>query len=266
MDTKGGYDSPFLAEFYDSVVPYRERQDVSFFVEMAQRSGGPVLELGCGTGRVLIPTAKSGIEIVGLDSSPMMLSVCREKLLRESGDVRSKVTGLVQGDMRVFDLPRKFNLITIPFRPFQHLLTVEDQMSCLENIRKHLEVGGRLVLDLFNPSVPLLADERLLQEHGEEPEFTTTDGRKVVRRALVVSRDYFNQITQNEMTYYVTHPDAREERFVHRFSMRYLFKFEVEHLLARCNFGIEAVYADYDKSPYGSKYPGELIFVATAKQ
>jgi SAM-dependent methyltransferase len=263
MDRLGGYDdNPFLAEVYDSVVPYRERQDVNFFVEMAKSCGGPLLELGCGTGRVLIPTAKSGIEIVGLDASPLMLSVCREKLLSESKDVGSRVTGLVQGDMRAFELGRKFSLVTIPFRPFQHLLTVEDQMSCLENIRKHLVDGGKLILDIFNPSLPHLADERYLQEHSEEPEFTTADGRKIVRRARIVSRDYFNQITQNELTYHVTHPDAREEKFVHRFAMRYLFKFEVEHLLARCHFGVEAVYADYDKSPYGSKYPGELIFVA----
>jgi hypothetical protein len=91
---------------------------------------------------------------------------------------------------------------------------------------------------------------------------TTDDGRKVVRRARIVSRDYFNQITHNESTYYVTHPDGREERLVHGFPLRYLFKFEVEHLLARCNFSVEAVYADYDKSPYGSKYPGELIILA----
>ncbi len=118
MDSLGGYDdNPFIAEFYDSVVPYRERQDVNFFVEMAQRSGGPVLELGCGTGRVLIPIAKSGIEIVGLDASPGMLSLCREKLLSESNDVQSKVLDLVQGDMRAFQLSRKFSLVTIPFIP-----------------------------------------------------------------------------------------------------------------------------------------------------
>lgn len=263
MDNSGGYaDNSFLAEFYDSVVPYRERQDVNFFVEMAQRSGGPVLELGCGTGRVLIPTAKSGTEIVGLDGSPRMLAACRDKLMSESEEVRAKVTDLVQGDMRSFELGRKFRLVTIPFRPFQHLLTVEDQLSCLESIRKHLVAGGKLILDIFNPSLPHLADERYLQELSEEPEFTTADGRKVLRRARIVSRDYFNQILHNESIYYVTHPDGREERLVHKFQMRYLFKFEVEHILARCDFGVEAIYSDYDKSPYGSKYPGELIFVA----
>lgn len=263
MARSGGYaDNPFLAEFYDSVVPYCERQDIDFFVEKAQGSGGPVLELGCGTGRVLIPTARAGIEIVGLDGSPFMLSVCKRKLSSQPESVQSKVTGLVQGDMRSFELERKFSLVTIPFRPFQHLLTVEDQLSCLLSIRRHLVAGGKLILDVFNPSLPLLADEQYLREHGEEPEFTTDDGRKVVRRARIVSRDYFNQITHNESTYYVTHPDGREERLVHGFPLRYLFKFEVEHLLARCNFSVEAVYADYDKSPYGSKYPGELIIVA----
>ena len=60
----------------------------------------------------------------------------------------------------------------------------------------------------------------------------------------------------------MTHPDGRTERLVHSFPMRYLFRFEAEHLLARCGFEVEALYADYDRSPYGSKYPGELIFVA----
>ena len=264
MDPSGGYtDSPFLAEFYDHVVPYRDRGDVGFFVQEARRSGGPVLELGCGTGRVLIPTAKVGVEIVGLDASPLMLSACRAKLSAEPESVRAKVSGLVQGDMRAFDLGREFRLVTLPFRPFQHLLTVEDQLSCLLSIRRHMSAGGRLVLDVFNPSLPHLADDRFLAEHGEEPEFTTGDGRRVVRRARIVSRDYFSQVTDNELAYKVTHPDGREERLVHRFRLRYLFRFEVEHLLARCGFSVEEVYADYDRSPYGSKYPGELITVAS---
>lgn len=263
MDSSGGHTyNSFVAEFYDLVVPYRDRKDVNFFVEMAQRSEGPVLEVGCGTGRVLVPTAKAGIEIVGLDASPAMLSVCRKKLSRESEFVQSKVTDLVQGDMRAFELGREFSLVTIPFRPFQHLLTVEDQLSCLLSIRRHLVAGGKLILDIFNPSLPHLADEKYLTEHGEEPAFTTDDGRRVVRRARVISRDYFNQVTDNELTYYVTHPDGREERLVHRFHLRYVFRFEVEHLLARCDFSLEEVYADYDKSLYGSKYPGELIIVA----
>jgi SAM-dependent methyltransferase len=263
MDPSGGHTyNSVIADLYDLVVPYRDRQDVNFFVKMAQDSGGPVLELGCGTGRVLMPTAKAGIEIIGLDASPAMLSVCRKKLSKESEFVQSKVTDLVNGDMRVFELGREFSLVTIPFRPFQHLLTVEDQLSCLRNIHRHLIAGGKLILDIFNPSLPHLTDDRHLTEFGEEPAFTTDDGRTVVRTMRIISRDYFNQVTDNELIYNVTYPDGREERLVHRFQLRYVFRFEVEHLLARCGFGLEEVYADYDKSPYGSKYPGELIIVA----
>lgn len=261
-DRAGGYtEYQFTAEFYDHVVPYRERGDVAFFVEMAQTAGGPVLEVGCGTGRVLIPTARAGFEITGLDLSPHMLAVCRANLAAEPAEVQARVQ-LIEGDMREFDLGREFALITIPFRPFQHLTAVEDQIACLTTLHRHLKSGGRLVLDLFNPSIPYLADPARLHEFGDEPEFTIPDGRRVRRRERIVARDYFNQVQDTELIYYVTHPDGRQERLMHAFPMRYLFRYEAEHLLARCGFEIEALYADYDKSPYGSRYPGELIFVA----
>jgi SAM-dependent methyltransferase len=262
MKHAGGYEEyAFVAEFYDHVVPYRDRQDVAFFVEAAKESGGPVLEIGCGTGRVLIPTARAGIEIVGLDLSPYMMDVCRKRLKQEPKDVQSRVE-LVQADMRDFDLARTFCLVTVPFRPFQHLTTVDDQMACLRQIHRHLADGGRLILDLFNPSLPALVRDDLGQEIGDEPEFTTPGGSRVMRRHRTVSRDPFNQVNHVELIYYVTHPDGREERLVHAFPMRYLFRFEVEHLLVRCGFQVEHVYADFDKRPYGSTYPGELITVA----
>jgi SAM-dependent methyltransferase len=262
MDRSGGYEEyAFVAEFYDYVVPYRDRQDVAFFVEMAQHSPEPVLEIGCGTGRVLIPIARAGLEIVGLDLSPSMLSVCRQKLLGEPAEVQAKAQ-LVRGDMRQFELGREFGLAIIPFRPFQHLLTVEDQVSCLTTTHRQLVGGGRLILDLFNPSLPLLASEQYGVEWGEEPAFMMPGGRRVVRRHRTLSRDLFQQIQDEELIYQVTYPNGCEERLVHRFQMRYLFRFEAEHLLARCGLRVEEIYADYDKSPYGSQYPGELIFVA----
>ena len=260
-DRAGGYSEyGFAAEFYDRVAPYREREDVAFFVEMARAAGGPVLEIGCGTGRVLIPTARAGIEITGLDLSPSMLAVCRQSLDQEPTEVQSRVQ-LVEGDMRDFDLDREFALVTLPFRPFQHLTSVEDQIACLRMIHQHLTLDGKLALDLFNPSIPLLADPARSEEFGDEPEFTMSDGRRVLRRARITAREYFNQVQDTELIYYVTHPDGRVERLVHGFPMRYLFRFEAEHLLARCGFEVEALYADYSRSPYGSKYPGELIFV-----
>ena len=262
MCKAGGYlEYEFVADLYDHVVPYRDRPDVQFFVDAAGESGGPVLEVGCGTGRVLIPTARAGIEIVGLDLSPHMLAVCRDRLDKEPAEVQARAT-LVEADMRNFDLAQKFALVTTPFRPFQHLTTVADQIACLQAIHRHLEPGGRLVLDIFNPSLIALTRDNLGEEFGDEPEFTTPDGRRVLRRHKTVARDYVNQINDSELIYHVTHPDGRQETLVHAFQMRYLFRFEAEHLLARCGFRIEHLYSDFKKSPIGQSGPGELLFIA----
>src|SRR5262245_23162673 len=259
-----GYDTyALVADLYDHVGPYRSRADIAFFLNEAVNCGSPVVELGCGTGRVLIPIARAGVEIVGVDSSPHMLKVCRERLEHEPDAVRARVR-LEQGDMRAFDLGRRFTLATLPFRPFQHLLTVADQLACLAAIRRHLVDGGRLILDLFNPSLDALVNDVVGQEHGEEPEFSMPDGRRVRRRQKTVATNRFTQVNDFELIYYVTHADGREERIVHAFSLRYLFRFETEHLLARSGFEVEHVYGAYDKTPYGSVYPGELIFVARA--
>lgn len=170
MDLAGGYEEyAFIADLYDYVVPYCTRPDIDFFVEAAQASGGPVLEVGCGTGRILIPTARARVDIVGLDLSPHMLQVCQKRLLNEPEAVQSRVR-LIQADMRNFDLAQTFKLVTLPFRAFQHLTTVEDQLSCLESIHQHLVEGGRLILDLFNPSLKALVRDNLGQEFGDEPD------------------------------------------------------------------------------------------------
>jgi SAM-dependent methyltransferase len=264
MTLTSGYEEyAFIADLYDYVTPYRERADIGFFVEAAREAGSPILEIGCGTGRILIPTARAGVEIVGLDLSPHMLAVCRRRLQDESEAVQGRVR-LLQADMRDFELGRKFTLVTIPFRAFQHLLTVEDQLSCLASVRRHLVDRGTLILDIFNPSLDSLVNWPVGKEFGEEPEFSTPDGRRIIRRHMILSRDRFTQVSQIELIYLVTYPDGREERLVHAFPLRHLFRFEAEHLLARSQFEVEHLYADYDKSAHGAK-PGELLFVGRKK-
>ncbi len=250
------------ADLYDYVEAYRTRTDVGFFVELARETGGPVLELGCGTGRVLIPTARAGIEIAGLDRSPQMLAVCRRKLQDEPSEVQARVQ-LIESDMRGFELSRQFALITIPFRPFQHLVDVDDQLACLACIRRHLNGEGRLVVDVFNPSLTALTRDNVGVEEAAGSDFALPDGRRVVHCSKIAARDLFKQVISVELIYDVTHPDSRKERLVHAFKMRYFFRYELEHLLARAGFMIDAVYGDYERNPYGTAaYPGELIFVA----
>jgi SAM-dependent methyltransferase len=250
-----------VAKLYDHVVPYAMRGDVDFFVDEARRASGPVLEVGCGTGRVLMPTARAGVSIDGIDVSGAMLDVLRDKLSVEDEDVRSRVR-LHEGDMRDFNLGQQFALVTLPFRPFQHLLTVDDQVACLTNIHRHLQHGGRVILDLFNPSLDYLANRPVGELLPEGPAVTLADGRQLERHFRIVASDRFTQVNDIELVYDVTESDGRKRRAVHAFRMRYLFRYEAEHLLSRCGFVVENVYAGYDRSPYGSVYPGELIFVA----
>jgi SAM-dependent methyltransferase len=248
------------AKYYDYVGLYRDREDVQFWIDEATASGGPVLELGCGTGRVVIPTAREGIAITGLDMSDAMLETCQAKLAEEPKDVQDRVT-LVKGDMRSFDVGTNFALVTMPFRPFQHLNEVEEQLSCLQSIRRALRSDGRLVFDLFNPSIPKLNTPLGEVMIVEEP-FTMPDGRSVVRKHRFIDRDLFRQVNTMDLIHEVTWPDGRVEEDVWRFQMRWFFRYEIEHLVERAGFTVEKVYADYDKSAYGSKYPGELIVVA----
>jgi SAM-dependent methyltransferase len=250
-----------IAGLYDHVTLYRDRPDVGFYVDVACRTGGPVLELGCGSGRVLIPVARAGVEIVGLDASAAMLDVCRRRIEAEPPEVRARIR-LHQGDMRAFDLPDRFPLVTMPFRPFQHLMTVDDQLACLAAVHRHLTPGGRLILDVFNPSLEALVRPAPTDETPEGAASQLPDGRRLERTVRIVAHDRAAQVIRSELIYQVTHPDGRRERLVHEAPLRYLFRFELEHLLARVGFAVEHLYGGYDRSAFGSTYPGELVFVA----
>lgn len=251
---------PFFAELYDSFLFRWGPQDIPFYVNMARRAKGPVLEIACGTGRVLIPIAREGIEIVGLDSSSRMLSVCREKLSRESAEVGSRVR-LLRADMRSFRIGRKFRLAIIPYRSFQLLPRLEDQLACLSRIHRHLLSGERLILDLFNPDLQVMADKmRRAEEDSLEVELRY--GRKVLQRQRIAYLDPFKQLVGLDLIFYVKYPNGRTRRLVHRLRLRYVFRFEAEHLLARSGFRVEKVYADYDKTVLRSKDAANLIFVA----
>jgi len=126
-----------------------------FYLDLAKQFGGPVLEIACGTGRILLPIARAGIEIHGVDKSSSMLQVLREQLEREPAEIRNRVT-ISKGDMRTFLLSREFPLVAIPFRPMQHMHTLLDQVAALENAAVHLAPGGILAFDVFYPNYDLM--------------------------------------------------------------------------------------------------------------
>ncbi len=252
------------ALFYDHIPLYSERNDIEFYLDLAEKVEGAILELGSGTGRVLIPLLRGGYDVTGIDSSESMLDTCRRNLEQESKETKRRAT-LINADMVDFDMQRKFGLITIPFRAFQHLETLDEQLRCLRNVREHLCEGGIFLLDLFNPSMKFILDETRRSEFGDEPSFTLPDGSAVTRKFRNPAVDLAKQLIDCEIIYYVTSPDGKTERSVHFFRLRYLFRFEAENLLERSGFKVLEVLGDFDGNPFGTDWPGELILKATLK-
>jgi SAM-dependent methyltransferase len=253
------YDS-FVAEYYDFLPTVTGRADLDFYLAEAKKSCGPVLELGCGTGRVLLQIARAGFRVTGLDLSEMMLRRCREKLASEPHEVQERIS-LHRGDMADFDLGEKFGRIIVPFRPFQHLLEVREQLACLRCAHRHLEPGGRLILDLFQTDPRRMHDPAFLNEEIVESEATLPDGRKLRLASRLSAFHRAEQFNDCELIFYVTHPDGRTERLVFAFPLRYFFRYEVEHLLARCGFRVAELYGDFDRTPLSAE-SREMLFIA----
>jgi len=257
--TSALYDS-FIADYYDESPVVKGRlQDVVFYRDAARDFGDPVLELGCGTGRITMALAEAGKRITGLDLSERMLERAVKKRAALFVEARERVH-LVQGNMAGFDLGEKFRLVIIPFRPFQHLLEVHQQMNCLECVRKHLAPGGRLILDVFQTDAERLHDPVHMRE-ALVTEYNTADGRQVRISERVAAFHRAEQVNDVEMIYSVAHPGGRKERLVFAWPLRYFFRYEVEHLLARCGFQVAAEYGNFDRTPIQDDSP-EMIFIA----
>ena len=255
-----GYDSiSRMGELYDLASPYAKRADAAFYLEEAEKSRGRVLEVACGTGRILLPIAREGIAITGIDQSPFMLERCYELLTLEPKDVQERVR-LEQMDMRTFNLGERFALATIPFRPLQHMVKVADQLATFRSIHRHLNPGGHLVFDVFNPDLKRISAGST-DEHEDHPLTMLPDGRGVRRTARITAVHALKQTSDVELTYYITDSAGKTEKSVMKFPMRWFGRFEMEHLLERCGFGVKAVYGNFDRSELSDSSP-EMIFVA----
>jgi SAM-dependent methyltransferase len=191
MNHADSYD--VLARHYDAA--YANEQflaDVPFYVDLAKQVGGPVLEIACGTGRVLLNIAREGIQIDGVDNSAAMLGVLESRLQREPPRVRDKVA-LHENDMRRFRLHQRYRLAIIPFRPMQHMYTLQDQADALTTAAAHLQDDGKLAFDVFYPDF-----EKIPSGIGQEIldlEWTVdTAPRQLVRRFF--RKDSFDKIHQ----------------------------------------------------------------------
>jgi SAM-dependent methyltransferase len=235
MDEYGVY-----ARFYDLDLGELDA-DQAMLSAFAARCGSPILELACGTGRALLPLAREGYRVVGIDVSAAMLELARHKV-RAAG-LESRVA-LAQQDMRGFSLGERFSLVFVAVNSFMHLMSLEDQLACLACVRQHLEPEGLLLLDLFNPDLGRLLDNSgqvALDKIMIDPESGHT-----LAKFRTAQADLGEQLLR--VTYIVDEMEAEGQvrRTLFPFAMRYLFRWELELLLRHAGFDLEALYGSYD--------------------
>ncbi|HET8527718.1 MAG TPA: methyltransferase domain-containing protein [Gaiellaceae bacterium] len=225
-----------IASLYDpwstSVV-----EDISFYVEEAlQAAAKPVVELGVGTGRIAIPTAMAGVRVIGVDASAGMLAVCGARAAEAGVGERLE---LRQGDLRRPPVEERVLLVTCPFRAYLHLAGDDDRLAALRAARALLEPGGRLVFDVFRPSLD---------------DVTETHGRWIEREPGIDERADWD-LERQTLTLSVR--DARSAT-----TMR-LWWLEPERwlaLLGDAGFVVEHVYGWFDRRPY--RGGEDTVFVA----
>lgn len=240
------------SSFYDEIYDFAD--DIPLYEEYAKKVGGLVLECGVGTGRVAIPLAKAGINIVGIDLNQKMLRIAREKLAREPAEVKKRIK-LVKADMRNFRLKERFSLATIPFNAFLHMLTVGDQEATLKSIHKHLKPNGLLIIYVFNPDLTRLQNVLRLEKTKQVKDL-------IIMRFMTQSFDFPSQTTTVQWIYDFVKSDGSIKRTVlSPLKLRYFFYDEMRQILARTGYDTETVYGDEKKSPFQSN-SRLMIFVA----
>jgi SAM-dependent methyltransferase len=263
MDFYDGEGSLFV-KAYDALYSSADPQlapIVAFYERVAREVGGGVLEVACGTGRFVVPLARTGLHVTGVDRSAAMMAVARRKLAKLPAAVQERVT-LVEQDMTALSLDRRFGFISVPARSLQHLLTVDLQRASLAAIRRHIEPNGRIALHLFDPRHDLLVDANAARAtlSGIHPE----TGRRYVGEVVRTDLDHVNQVRRDLWRYTeigrdgeVLAEDTRE------MTLRWTYRFELHHLLELCGFAVEAEYSDFVGS--APAYGKELIVIGRAR-
>ncbi len=247
------------ARYYDQA--YRQRRhDVRFYTDLALESGGPVLELGVGTGRVALAIAKAGIGVVGIEPMEPMLEQARQRVGRLPRSARDRIE-LRQGDLMRLRLRRKFPLVIAPFNVWMHLYTREEIERGFATVRHHLGPGGRFAFDVLLPDPVSLARVPAKQYRGGEVPHPR-DGVRY-RYSEYFSYDHATQIETVVMDF--EHPVKKDQSFCTPLTQRQFFPAELEALLHYNGFEVESHTSDFDGGPITAATESQVI-IARARR
>ena len=232
--------------------------DTVFYRRLAKETGGPILEVGCGTGRVAAALAADGHEVVGVDLSGPMLRLAEQRREALSADVAARLS-FHRADMRTLDLGRDFALIVTPARVFQFMLTSAAQREALAALRTHLRPKGRLVLDLFDPRLDLVVPTAEGNTRGGELIHPTT-GNRVTWEITGRRPDPARQLIVDDWTF--SEIDASGEVLrtaTERLTLRWSLRSEMRLLFELLGFEVLADYGDFRTAP--PAYGREQVWV-----
>jgi len=244
-----------IAAFFDADFGEYD-EDLEVLQAYGRRTGGPLLELGCGTGRALIPLARAGFKLTGVDISPEMLRIAAGKV--KAAGLGRKVA-LIQGDYADTPETGQFEFAFTLMNTFLHLLTQADQLRALGHWRNLLAPDGTLLIDVFHPNVQELA---ALDGRVEwDKRWTNPETGATIMKLLARTVDLAEQVVHVTHIYDEVSVDGQMRRTLAAFDLRYISRFEAELLLDRAGFDLEAVFGDWQLGPFESD-SDRLILVA----
>lgn len=247
------YSDTLGTEIYDLQSPYIAaggpgEGDVAFYARLAEEQGGPVLDVGCGTGRVAVALAQRGFEVVGIDRSEAMRRQAEARRGGLPAEVAARLT-FVHGDMTTLELGREFALIVAPSRVFQFALTSAAQRAALRAFRRHLRPDGRLVLDMFDPAFEFVAPGAVFPPRTGEVIHPRT-GNRVIWEIAGREPNPGEQLVVSDWTAREIGPSGevlRDE--TERLTLRWSTRSEMRLLFELEGLTVEAEYGDFQGAP-----------------
>ena len=258
--------SPYdkIAEFYDEGMGKNSSgEDIVFYVQQCSPAQTPILELGCGTGRISLPLVKAGFEVVGIDASFPMLQQLQHKAVEQLSTIERKRLFYCQMDMSNCAFNACFDFIICPFSAFVYLVDKSSQTKALANIRSHLTTNGLFILDFFIPNLQMMAlpDDHVFHDYERK----LADGN-ILKRTKTIQKTALPNVNLITRNYYFLDENGKEKQIITtKEHIQYHFPNEFKNMLQQNGFEVLKILGDFREQPCDEKTSMAVIIAKSDK-